>query len=1081
MALLAIALVLAVGFAPNASGQASDGNLVGTLTDQSGAAIPEANVDAVNAATGVKTSTRTNNVGVYRFNNLLVGQYNITITASGFLSQTIRNASVELNRTNTVNATLQVGTVSTTVEVSEAAAAIDTTTSQLSSTYNSRQAADLSLASNSNALGALNLSLLSAGVSSSGGVGYGTGPSVGGQRPTNNNFVIEGIDNNRRDVTGPISNVSNEATAEFTLLQNLTSPEFGHSSGGTFNTVVKSGTNTLHGSIYNYLQNRNFNALDAAFKRQGTSERTRYDQNRMGATVGGPIKRNKLFYFGNFEYNPLGQAGTTASEVLAPTAAGFSILDGLGSAINSTNYSIFKQYVTAAPSASRTTTVAGRSIPIGTLPIVAPSFSNSYNYIGSVDYEMSERDRLRFRLIGNNIRQIDTASTLPVFFSNIPTNQYMYAFTHFHNFSPTATNELRAAYTRFFQDIPVGNFSFPGLDMFPNIAVTEDLNLQLGPDPNGPQGTVINTYSLVDNFNWVKGRHTLKFGYDYRRVIAPQFFVQRVRGDYNYSGLDGFLRDLTPDVLAERSFGAQTFWGNLSSHYLFANDDFKVNSHLTINLGIRYEYVGSPAGTDLQALNSISSVPGLIDFHAPTTERANWAPRVGFAYSPGKSGDFVIRGGFGLAYDQLYQNLGILSLPPQFFTTVDVAPPDNDAPGFLRNGGIKSNLGSNLTAAEARAATASFVPDQVRPYSINWTLGVQKVIATNYTAEVRYVGTRGVHLPMQIRLNQGTVVTPEHSLPTFLQQPAQATLNALPLTLSQLRAEVDPISQRYLDAGFESNIVGFMPIGNSTYHGLATQLTRRFSRDLSFTGAYTWSHSIDDGTASVFSTLIAPRRVQDFQNLRPERSSSALDRRHRLSFSWMYDVAAFRSSQNWAAKNLLGNWTINGTYIAESPMYAVVQSNADANLNFDTAGDRSIINPAGDPTQGSEVRPLTNSANQTVAYLALNPNARYIRAQAGTYANGGRMTLPLRGVNNWDITVMKNFSISENKRIQLRAEMYNAFNHSQFTPGVPNGVQPKSRTDTRNYLIPGNPTFNNPETAFGNNPRVIQLVARFQF
>ena len=172
---------------------------------------------------------------------------------------------------------------------------------------------------------------------------------------------------------------------------------------------------------------------------------------------------------------------------------------------------------------------------------------------------------------------------------------------------------------------------------------------------------------------------------------------------------------------------------------------------------------------------------------------------------------------------------------------------------------------------------------------------------------------------------------------------------------------------------------------------------------------------------------------------------------------------------------------VSGTYIAESPMLATVQSGLDSNLNGDSAGDRVIVNPAGDANTGSGVTPLTNSAGATVAYLATNPNARYIVAEAGAYANGGRSTLPLRGINNFDLSFGKRIPITEHKLVEFRAEMYNAFNHSQFTPGLINNAYLQTRTDTRNYLIPSNADFNNPETAFANNARTIQLALRFQF
>ena len=181
------------------------------------------------------------------------------------------------------------------------------------------------------------------------------------------------------------------------------------------------------------------------------------------------------------------------------------------------------------------------------------------------------------------------------------------------------------------------------------------------------------------------------------------------------------------------------------------------------------------------------------------------------------------------------------------------------------------------------------------------------------------------------------------------------------------------------------------------------------------------------------------------------------------------------------AKNIIGNWAFTGTYTAESAMRGTVQSATDANLNGDTASDRAIINPAGTDGVGSGVSELTNSNGEIVGYVADNPNARYIVAGEGAYANGGRMTLPLRGINNFDMSFLKRFNITESKRLEFRGEMYNAFNTSQYTPGATNTVAPVSRSDTRIYLIPGNPAFNRPDLAFSNNARVIQLVARFMF
>jgi hypothetical protein len=286
---------------------------------------------------------------------------------------------------------------------------------------------------------------------------------------------------------------------------------------------------------------------------------------------------------------------------------------------------------------------------------------------------------------------------------------------------------------------------------------------------------------------------------------------------------------------------------------------------------------------------------------------------------------------------------------------------------------------------------------------------------------------------------------------------------------------------QFLNAGFENVIIPFPNRGNSIYHGLATELNRRFSNGMLFRAAYTWSHNIDDSTADLFSTLLSPRRPQDFQNMRAERSTSFLDRRHRFTLSWVYDAPWLKNHGSWFARNLAGNWNFSGTYTAESPQYATVQSGLDSNMNVDSAPDRAIVNPGGVDRTGSDVEALLNSSGQTVGYLALNPNARYIKAGRGAFANGGRQSLPLRGINNFDLSLTKRFAITESKALDFRASFYNAFNHAQYTPGSISTVAAVSSSTTRNNLIPGNELFNDPTRVYSSHPRNIHLVARFVF
>ena len=346
---------------------------------------------------------------------------------------------LQLNHTSSVNLTLSIGTVSTTVEVTEAAAMLDTSTAQLQSTYDSRAAVDVPGAGISkivNGAGIYNLSLLGAGVASSGGVGQGTGPSVAGQRPENNTFNIDGVMNDNHYQTGPQVYVSNEAVSQFNVVQNQFSAEFGGASGGVFNAIVKTGTNQIHGSLFEYLQNRNLNAVDQTEVQQGIRSNPRFDNNRLGATIGGPIRKDKLFYFGNFEYNPLGQAAQPGQTVFSPTSAGLSALSNV-SGVSKTNLGVFQQYVPVAATATDTVTVGGQSIPIGPLSFASPAYNNSYNAVAAIDWNVSTKDQVRGRYFYNRSVGLDFLAALPVFFAPSPNVNNSLSISEFHNFSAT--------------------------------------------------------------------------------------------------------------------------------------------------------------------------------------------------------------------------------------------------------------------------------------------------------------------------------------------------------------------------------------------------------------------------------------------------------------------------------------------------------------------------------------------------------------------------------------------------------------------------------------------------------------------
>lgn len=1084
LAIIALFLLLA----PLSLAQSVSGELVGTIYDTTGAAVPGASVVATNTATGVQITSTSTGTGQYRLSNLPVGNYDVKVTATGFNAAQVRGLAVNLNVASTANVTLQVGEAKTVVEVSASAVTIDTTTAQVQSTFESKQLSDLPATSSGS--GVLNLALYTAGVSSSGAIGAGTGPSVGGQRPRNNNFTIEGIDNNSKSVTGPLATVPNDAVAEFSILANQFSPQFGHSSGGQFNSIIKSGTNEFHGSLYEYLSNRNLNAADQQNVVAQVDLHPRYDNNRFGGNIGGPIKKNKLFFFFNYEYNPVGQSGS-GGQIFAPTTAGYATLATLPG-INKTNLDILQKYLpaqaTAVPESITPNeaypVINGKKIPLGQYSFLAPSYTNNSTYLVSADYTLGEKDSLRGRYIKNNQATQDTAANLPAFWIPLNLPNYLATLTEFHNFSPTLTNEFRLGFNRYSQVYSAPDIKFPGLDAFPNLTI-DDLGVNIGPDSNAPQMTIQNTYQATDNVSWIKGKHTLSFGADLKKYISPQTFTQRGRGDYDWTTLEGYLQDVIPEF-AERTTGNFVYYGDQIQFGAYINDSWRFRPNLTVNVGVRYERTTLPYGERLQTVNSISNVPGLISFGEPAVSNLNFQPRVGIAWSPGKTGTTSIRAGFGINYDQLFDNLGILSAAPQFQQTVDVG--GNAGGSFLAKGGISPNASAgSLTQAQARAATGGFIPDQKLPKSVQWNLGVQRVFHEDYTVELRYLGTRGLQLPIQDRLNVGAVVNPSNALPVYFTAPSQSTLDGLTSNLDALNAQYQGngygrFLPQYLNAGFKTNIVGFMPMGASTYHGLATQVTRRFRQGLSFVGAYTFSHNIDNSTAEVFSTVTSPRRVQDFQNLNAERASSGLDHRNRLTAAIVYDMPYFKSG-NWFKKNLVGNWEMAPTYTYETGTLATVQSAVDSNLNGDNAGDRAVINPAGTVNIGSGTTALTNSKGQVVAYLAKNPNARYIKANIGVLPNAGRNTIHLRPIDNIDFSLLKRFNVREGMKFEFGARFFNLLNHAQYTGSRLNDVASIGYTSTqvRNFLNPENVNFYRPDMVFSSNPRSIQLSAKFTF
>ncbi len=1130
--------------------QVTTGNVRGTVTDQNGAIVPNAKVTLTQKSTNTVATTQSSGDGAFQFNNLLAADdYVVRVEATNFKTLALSDVKVQLNQTTALSAQLTAGGIGETVTVTAGGAElVDTSTQNLSKSFNDRQVVEL--AQTTTGLGVYNLALIAPNVSSSGGVGVGSGGSVGGQRARNNNFVVDGIDNNDKGVTGPQVYISPETVQEFTLLSNQYSAEFAHSTGGQFIIATKSGGNDYHGTAYLFGRNRNLNASEASAK---NNFRERFDNDRFGGNLSGPLpgiffrtvdgkspelrtKSDKVFFFTSYERIQTG-AAAGAGGISSPTAAGYTRLAAIPG-VRTPILNFVRQFLgTASTNDAGTVSVGGVDIPIGNVTFPAPNFSVNKNFVLNIDWTQSSKTQHRFRFNKNVLGAIDTAASLPSFFTTIPTKSVLFSYTNNHQFTSSVSNELRLAFRRNNQTIGVPNIAFPlaGFDQFPNVTI-EELGVSIGPDGNAPQFAIENNYQVIDNVTFVFGNHSLKVGGDFRKLISPQSFVQRQRGDYDYNNLSTLLFDRTPDILAERNVGANTYYGDQKLLFAFGQDDWRIRPNLTLNLGLNYAYQQVPVGAKQQSLNSISSVPGFISFGSPKAQKKNFAPRVGFAYSPnfsnsmlgrlfGAQGTTSIRAGFSMAYDVIFDNIYILSSPPQSQQTVDCPGADfrcaSDT-GFLTGGGIRNVVGPTGTdAAAARSVTTSFIPDQKVPYAISYTGSIQRQFRKDWSIEVRYLGTRGVHLLTQNRINRQNRITATDFVPTFLSAPSAAQLASLP-SYGTIRGRNPSFVPAYSAAGFgTASLVGFLSNGNSTYHAGSAVLTHRFTQGFQMSAAYTWSHLIDDTTAEVFATVLSPRRVQDFQNLRADRADSALDRRQRFVVSSLYSLPFFNKSSNHLVRTILGGINFAGTLAFESGEKAVVRSGIDSNQNGDAAGDRTIINTAGGRDTFSKVcaiglnaqcilinpangelcpggicpvgvtgiitnSPGTTSArNGTFGYLALTPTAQYIQAGLGAKATAGRNTLQLPGIRNLDFSVFKNFRVTEGKVIQFRVDMFNALNHPQFTPGSVNGAEATSITQGNagniNNIQGGAAVFNQASSVYTSHPRVVQMALRFNF
>jgi hypothetical protein len=1057
-------------------GQATGGSVTGTVTDSTGAIIQNATVTLESKTTGQKLTTQTTGSGSYSFPNVPVGDYRLTINATGFRA-TSTEVKLFLNQTTSADLAIEAGAVEESVTVTAAGEAlVQTDTSQLGKSYEERLVKNLPIFGNQNALALLSANV----VDRSSGV-LGSGGSVGGTRARSNVFIVDGVDNNDPSVTGPAVDVITDAVQEFTLLTNNYNAEFGAGGGGQFVTITKSGTNEFHGSGFAFLQHQQLNAAssseEAQLKTGQLKEKPRFRNTIYGATIGGPIIKNKLFFFGAFQRTHNSEEGASTT-FLSPTTTGFGQIASLP-AVSPYVLNLLRNNLSLAAIQTTTQTVLGVSgIPFGDVSLNIPVGFQDKKFQINIDHLRGSKDQFRYRFNYGEYAAEQAGGGSPSF-NNLNTyDTKSFSATWVRTFSDSLVNDLRLAWRQAINDFPLkdpANLTFPNLTVRP-------LNLNLGPNGNLPQSGGDNVYQVVDNVSLIRGSHSFKFGGEYKRILTTSNFLARERGDYIYNTLDELLQDLTPvGRNGLRGVGSGTFTGNVTKFYLFGQDDWKVTPNLTLNLGLRYERSGVPRASaeDVPYFQGVS-VPGL-NFQDLEADKNNFGPRLGFAWAPGfESGLFhtlfgdrgrsSIRVNFSMTYSDFFQNLALFSRPPQIQQELDVGAAVarlglQVGPGFLQRGGLPATPIPPTSIAAIRAGVGGITDSQslVLPETYSFAVSWQRELSPSMAVEIRYLGTRSRHLPIQIPRNLGYVPISERRMPTFLSQPTASQLAGLPTYGDLVFASPNALVQPYADEGFFGGVTAFHAEGNSNYDSGSISLTRRFSRGLAFTTAYTYSKSIDNSTNELFSSVVNPRRPQDYDRIDNERSLSALDIPHRFVFAGNYELPWFKKSSNGFVRAVLGGLELAGIFQAQSGQPWTPLSGIDTNQNFDAAPDRAVFNPSGVPGTGSRVcainaagqllraggslgpgsttnpdgSPVTlatctiasYSPTNAVGYVAVNPNAQYLQAGPMANANAGRNTLRAKGFNRTDLTLISNLRFGEEKyNLQIGAEAFNVFN-----------------------------------------------------
>jgi len=1029
-------------------GQTSRGMIAGTVTDTTGAAISGASVTAVNKDNGLKRSVTTGPTGAYRMDAMDLGAYTITVSDSGFDTLTLDNVAVRGSVITPADVTLQVGVKNEVVTVEATNNGVETQTAAITHTISNREVMSLPTQN----FNPISLATTLPGVADVNETGRnfanGTGFSVNGLNTRSNNFLIDGQDNNDNGVQGQaFQPINANAIQEVSVLTNSYSAEFGRGGASVTNVIYKSGSNNFHGSVWENYSGSGLNSVDAQSGLAGATSRdkARYDTHTYGFAVGGPIVKDKLFFFATPEWQRF-YGNSTPAVIAAPTALGASQLQAYGTS----NASLLLQYFGTLRASGNTFNVntlsngAGQNVEFGLVQRTPPPQQQpDTQYSFKVDYLASQRDVVAVRYLH------DYNKVSPDFFNNptaLPgyeTNQggpsQNVGGSWTHTFTPNAVNEFRSSYGRFdFEFAPEPASLNNPLYTQPRITINGVSRLPLlGVAPIVPQGRGHQTYQEQDGFTYTHGKHTWKMGADVAHLLVTDHIPFNFFGTETYNAGGGFtpLGNFLDNFTGTGTFGAITFGSpvvkpTMTQQGYYVEDAWKAASNLTLTLGMRYEYAGNPENYEAYPGFNLANGP-FNDLTAKVpvqADRNNFGPRVGVTYSPNFLPGFlgekktVFRGGFGVFYDSFYTLM---------LDNVQASAPNAVADSIVGTSGRGLANASSLIAAQnpalnPLAGQTSVASNMVNPKTYQWNANVQHELPAAMIMTLSYVGTRGTQMFESDTINAFGGY-----------DPAAMASGALTL-LPRLNPARGPITVRDNS-------------GDSHYNGVSAELERHFARGLLFRSAYTFSKAIDNGSDVYFglgTATVVPQSPYYPDGRNSERALSAFDTRHRWVTSFVYAVPEFRSNENQFYRGLSilsSGWELSNVFAVQSGEPATVSV-----IGIDTNGDGNAAN--GRPFLGNAAAPI-NSVGIDGIFIGGTPGTIYNNdTGAATTAsnvhwvvapglgNAGRNSYMQPGSYNLNTAVTRTIKMPkwEGQQIQLRGEFYNVLNHANYdyTPGI---------------------------------------------